>query len=516
MGITTCRLEGPVDFYSVGQFVSGPGWRHLRRTIGTFELMFVRRGVLPMRVGEQTLHIEAGQIALLPPNVEHAGADIITSDVDFYWMHFKLPDARMLPDDAGLPQDDHCLLLPDERTLPDPDRLAVMCGQLIDIYARFGPYSNAYCDYFATGLLLEVSAQERLKADFAAHRTLAGYRGDGKPITSADRVRQQQEWAMHVDSAGAAGDSSGLAPMLAIRSWIMANAFDDITVAKVAARFHYSPSYLTAMYRRVFGVGVAEQIIEYRIDRARELLSSTASSVADIAREVGYADPKYFMRVFKRRTGLTPGQYRDAGKQVTLKRHLGSGRGSRESPPYFGVSALPVCRTDSGLARNQCVSNGGARGRHASGFVGPAVALVALLHAAGDHIKRELGELIEIHLDGAQRRCGVRAGRGAVEADDSHIVGHADAVVGKASDYSECGIVVNAEDAIDGRGASRCPRGPRGTGLSSVISRLRPSLEHRLGDGMTGFDAAVATVTNEVRRFVIRQPGVKQCAAGPA
>ena len=264
MGITTCRLEGPVDFYSVGQFVSGPGWRHLRRTIDTFELMFVRRGVLPMRVGEQTLHIEAGQIALLPPNVEHAGADIITSDVDFYWMHFKLPDARMLPDDAGLPQDDHCLLLPDERTLPDPDRLAVMCGQLIDIYARFGPYSNAYCDYFATGLLLEVSAQERLKADFATHRTLAGYRGDGKPITSADRVWQQQEWAMHVDSAGAAGDSSGLAPMLAIRSWIMANAFDDITVAKVAARFHYSPSYLTAMYRRVFGVGVADHRISHR------------------------------------------------------------------------------------------------------------------------------------------------------------------------------------------------------------------------------------------------------------
>ena len=100
--------------------------------------------------------------------------------------------------------------------------------------------------------------------------------------------------------------------MLAIRSWIMANSFDDITVAKVAARFHYSPSYLTAMYRRVYGVGVAEQIIEYRIDRARELLSSGTSSVADIAHDVGYADPKYFMRVFKRRTGLTSGQYRDA------------------------------------------------------------------------------------------------------------------------------------------------------------------------------------------------------------
>lgn len=126
----------------------------------------------------------------------------------------------------------------------------------------------------------------------------------------------------------------------------------------------------------------------------------------------------------------------------------------------FSVTCLPNRQWTR--AEPVCI-NGGARGRHASGFVGPAVALVALLHAAGDHIKRELGELIEIHLDGAQRRCGVRAGRGAVEADDSHIVGHADAVVGKASDYSECGIVVNAEDAIDGRGASRCPRGARGT-----------------------------------------------------
>ena len=34
--------------------------------------------------------------------------------------------------------------------------------------------------------------------------------------------------------------------------------------------------------------------------------------VGEVAREVGYDDPKYFMRVFKRRTGLTPGQYRDA------------------------------------------------------------------------------------------------------------------------------------------------------------------------------------------------------------
>ena len=46
----------------------------------------------------------------------------------------------------------------------------------------------------------------------------------------------------------------------------------------------------------------------------------------------------------------------------------------------------------------------------------------------------------------------LRAGRGAVEADDSHIVGHADAVVSKGLGLlRRCGIVVNAEDAIGGR-----------------------------------------------------------------
>ena len=97
MGITTCRLEGPVDFTRSGSLCPDRAGAICGAPSTPSELMFVRRGVLPMRVGEQTLHIEAGQIALLPPNVEHAGADIITSDVDFYWMHFKLPDARMLP-----------------------------------------------------------------------------------------------------------------------------------------------------------------------------------------------------------------------------------------------------------------------------------------------------------------------------------------------------------------------------------------------------------------------------------
>lgn len=277
----------------------------MQRTMDQHELVFVRRGVLPIRVGERRLHVAANELALLPLRVEHAGTESITADLEFYWMHFRMParpvgrggddsaeagrnagvfadlvdavgdELRELASDNALPKDDRYLVLPDLAQATNPDRLSVMFSQLIDLFAEFGPYRNAYCDYFATSLLLEVSAQER-----------------------ARRSGQMTD--------------SGLAAMRSVRAWLHANAYEDVTVADVARRFHYSPSYLTSLYRRVFGIGIAEQIAEYRIDRARDLLSSTASPVADIAAEVGYDDPKYFMRVFKRRTGLTPGQYRDA------------------------------------------------------------------------------------------------------------------------------------------------------------------------------------------------------------
>jgi AraC-like DNA-binding protein len=331
MTATICRLEGPVDFLSIGQFVSGPGWRHMRRTIDSFELIFVRNGVLPIRVGSQSMHVVAGEIALLPPAVEHAGTQIITADLEFYWLHFRVPATRTISGDE-LPQDDHCLILPDHHRVADYDRLAVMFGQLVDLYARFGPYPNACCDYFATSLLLEVSAQERAAAapTMVGRRGIAGFRADGHAVRADEadghglaaahggKTDDHDDHTDRIDrtdhSGGVRRDAraGGLGPMLSVRAWIMANAYDDISVASIAERFHYSPSYLTSIYKRVFGVAVSEQIVEYRINRARELLSATASPVSDIAREVGYADPKYFMRVFKRRTGLTPGQYRDA------------------------------------------------------------------------------------------------------------------------------------------------------------------------------------------------------------
>ena len=53
-----------------------------------------------------------------------------------------------------------------------------------------------------------------------------------------------------------------------------------------------------------------DYVIEIRILNARNLLVQTNQDVADIAAKVGYTDLKYFSRIFKKLTNLTPSEYR--------------------------------------------------------------------------------------------------------------------------------------------------------------------------------------------------------------
>ena len=56
-------------------------------------------------------------------------------------------------------------------------------------------------------------------------------------------------------------------------------------------------------------------LIEERMKKARELLGHTQMHIYEVASSVGYRDAKYFNRVFKSATGMTPQQYRREGSR---------------------------------------------------------------------------------------------------------------------------------------------------------------------------------------------------------
>lgn len=84
----------------------------------------------------------------------------------------------------------------------------------------------------------------------------------------------------------------------------------EISIDSLAERVFLSPSRLAHLFRNQMGVGIVRWREDQRIIRAKLLLQTTPLTVAIIGQQVGYDDQLYFSRVFKKRVGVSPTEYR--------------------------------------------------------------------------------------------------------------------------------------------------------------------------------------------------------------
>ena len=87
-----------------------------------------------------------------------------------------------------------------------------------------------------------------------------------------------------------------------------------ISVEEAARQAGVSRSYLYRAFQAEFGCSPVEYLTRYRIQRARQLLRHSPLSIGAVATSVGFEDPFYFSRVFKREVGVSPTEYREKGK----------------------------------------------------------------------------------------------------------------------------------------------------------------------------------------------------------
>lgn len=94
------------------------------------------------------------------------------------------------------------------------------------------------------------------------------------------------------------------------KAFIDTHFHDDLHLETVANRVHLSPYYFSKLFKERVGLTFIDYLTQVRIERAKQLLLTSARSVKEICFEVGYHDPNYFSRVFKKATGLTPTEFR--------------------------------------------------------------------------------------------------------------------------------------------------------------------------------------------------------------
>lgn len=97
-----------------------------------------------------------------------------------------------------------------------------------------------------------------------------------------------------------------------LRNNIYSAPQNDWTIDSICQSLSISPSYLQHKYKEQFGNTIKNDITASRLEFGKYLLSTTDHSVRDISQMIGYENDVHFMYMFKKKTGMTPSEYRHA------------------------------------------------------------------------------------------------------------------------------------------------------------------------------------------------------------
>lgn len=95
-----------------------------------------------------------------------------------------------------------------------------------------------------------------------------------------------------------------------IIEYIHSDISRKITLEDIGKATSFSPIYCETAFRKEVGKPIMDYVLDRRIDEAKKLLITDTTPLVEIAQSVGFNDYNYFSRVFKKRSGCSPTEYR--------------------------------------------------------------------------------------------------------------------------------------------------------------------------------------------------------------
>lgn len=100
-------------------------------------------------------------------------------------------------------------------------------------------------------------------------------------------------------------------PIIKVKTYVTENYQKDITLDLISSFFYINRSYFSHMFKEKTGENFVDYLNGVRIEQAKFLLKNTDKKMYRIAKAVGYDNVKYFFRIFKKTTGLSPEAYKN-------------------------------------------------------------------------------------------------------------------------------------------------------------------------------------------------------------
>lgn len=273
------EVSCPVNYVMTGKFeAQSESWTQENISIHEFLLFVVTEGTLYISYKNKKHSVKEGEYLLLPPSIAN-GEDnfgIKTSNCSFYWMNFSY-NKEIVTDEIHkfrkILHDN--LYIQEQNALTNPSKVIVLMKQLQDfVYTN---YNKTSLNYMTTTILCELSSQAGLKEEIDNNAT----------------YKNKQVFHDIVD-------------------YIKRNPQLNLKVSDISERFGYNEKYLSHLFGKLSGITLKQYIMRNKMEIANYLLTDTNLPISDISITLGFQDAHNFMRAYKKISGLTPSEYRNA------------------------------------------------------------------------------------------------------------------------------------------------------------------------------------------------------------
>ncbi|MFS0725070.1 helix-turn-helix transcriptional regulator [Paenibacillus sp. 1P07SE] len=156
-----------------------------------------------------------------------------------------------------------------------------------------------------------------MKTLYTHHIELSKLPGRVSPYEEMKACHTQQEYVDRLESLLSAvcelvqEKKSANDPITSfVTTYIEQHYAEDISLDMLADRLHITRGYLSSYFKEKTGINFVDFLTTYRMDKAKEILSRTDLKIQEVAQLVGYVNVSTFIRVFKKQTGTTPGDYK--------------------------------------------------------------------------------------------------------------------------------------------------------------------------------------------------------------
>ena len=134
-------------------------------------------------------------------------------------------------------------------------------------------------------------------------------------LNKIDSIQDLKEWSEELvehftTRTGLLNYSGNSQLVLQVLRLIAKDDHYGLTLASAAAQLHVNPSYLSGHFKRETGMGFSEFVNEQKINKSKDLLEKTNLRLLEIADLCGFEDQSYFTKVFSKRVGMSPREYR--------------------------------------------------------------------------------------------------------------------------------------------------------------------------------------------------------------